>query len=469
MSSSPKKAALWFGASIYFNSALLLVATPLFTRYLSTAEYGEVTLFTTWTNIIALLSTLSLSKGIFQNALLEFESEQDRYIASTLGLMGTLTIVVATCFCLVTNLIGNFTGLRASLLVYAFVYTLFLAVFQIWQSAERFHYRYKAVVAVSMGSAILGAPLSVLLLIGLQHQQYTVEYRVIGGTISTFLVGCWLYYHLIKKGGGFYNRKHWKYALIYAVPLLPHYIAQTLVQQFDRISMERLFSHSTLGIYGLAATVASGITLFWTAINTTYTPWSLRKLREGDIAKLRATSNKLVLAVTGVSSAFSLAAPEIVAIISPASYHEAAKAAPLLITASAIQFFASLYLTGEFSAKRSRVITFNSLSAAALTGFFLFALLPIYGWLFAAVTQAASQLLQLAVFRSARKIRDEKEIVSTAVLFLALAGLATSCWITIYESSTIRWYALGVLSFCGVMVARKPLLLFFETRRDRVS
>lgn len=415
---------MWFGAAIYFNSALLLMATPVFTRLLSPAEYGEVTLFTTWTTIISLFSTLSLSKGILQTALLDFEKEQAKYVSSILGLIGGLTLITGGAIFLATRVSGMDTGLRPSLLAYSVVHTLFLTTVQIWLSIERFYYRYKAAVAINIAIAISGAPLAAACLLILQQKEYAVEYRAIGGTASMTIAGVWLYLRLLKKGGAAYDKKYWRYALIHALPLFPHYIAQTLVQQFDRISMERQFSHATLGVYGLAATVASGITLFWTAINTTYTPWLLRQLKAGDANLIQTRTREISLAVTIAACLFSLLSPEVVSIIAPPSYSAAASAASLLIAASALQFLASLYLTAEFSAKRARIITLTSVGAAIVTAICLFVLMPLVGWLMAALTQIGSQVFQLFIFRKLRSRRGDPELLDNNTMWSAIALLS---------------------------------------------
>jgi O-antigen/teichoic acid export membrane protein len=63
--SSPARASLWFGVSLYVNGALLFLATPIFTRLLSTSEYGEVVLYASWAAVLGIFATLSLSGGVF--------------------------------------------------------------------------------------------------------------------------------------------------------------------------------------------------------------------------------------------------------------------------------------------------------------------------------------------------------------------------------------------------------------------
>lgn len=443
---SAAKASLWFGAALYFNSGLLLITTPIFTRLLTPAEFGEVALFTTWTNIIALFSTLSLSKGMLQRALLEFEDRQHEYLSAILGLVGALTVLVAGPLILMARAYPGAVGMRPSLLIYSIVYTLFLTAVQIWQSSERLNYRFKSAVAVNVIIALTGAPLAAALMVFSGDNEHAVEYRAIGASASTTLAGIWLYVLLIKRGGSAYNRHFWRYALVYAFPLLPHYMAQTLVQQFDRISMEQYFSHAALGAYGLAATVASGVTLLWTAINTTYVPWSLRKLKEGATDQLRARSTAIAAGVSAVASAAALYSKEIVGWIAPASYHAAATALPLLIIASVIQFFASLYLTAEFSAKRTRLVTLNSLGAALLTAFCLFVLMPKVGWLMAGFTQIAGQMFQFLVFRALRYRRRELEILPGATVWPALVILATCSALALGGSLELR-----SMAFCALL------------------
>ena len=70
---------------------LLFLTTPLFTRLLTTEQYGQIVVYTSWQSVLQIFLTLNLAYGSFSNAMLKFEDNRDGYIASVQGICLVLT------------------------------------------------------------------------------------------------------------------------------------------------------------------------------------------------------------------------------------------------------------------------------------------------------------------------------------------------------------------------------------------
>ena len=69
-----------------------MITTPIFTRLLSTAEYGEFNVFNSWYSIAFIFVSLSLSSGVYTQGLVKYDRQRKIFSSSLQGL--TLTLVV---------------------------------------------------------------------------------------------------------------------------------------------------------------------------------------------------------------------------------------------------------------------------------------------------------------------------------------------------------------------------------------
>lgn len=69
------KASFWFLLCSFLQKGISVITTPIFTRLLSTAEYGQYNVFNSWLSIATIFITLNLSYGVYTQGLIKFEDE----------------------------------------------------------------------------------------------------------------------------------------------------------------------------------------------------------------------------------------------------------------------------------------------------------------------------------------------------------------------------------------------------------
>ena len=62
------KAALWFTICNLLQKGITMISMPIFTRLLSTEQYGVLTIYNSWYSIISIIVTLNLAGGVIFNA-----------------------------------------------------------------------------------------------------------------------------------------------------------------------------------------------------------------------------------------------------------------------------------------------------------------------------------------------------------------------------------------------------------------
>ena len=66
------KASFWFLICSFLQRGISVITVPIFTRLLSTSEYGQFSVFNSWMGIISIIVTLNLFCGVYQRGLVAF-------------------------------------------------------------------------------------------------------------------------------------------------------------------------------------------------------------------------------------------------------------------------------------------------------------------------------------------------------------------------------------------------------------
>ena len=70
--SAPVKASIWFTVCNIIQKGIALISTPIFTRIMTTQQYGVYTIYQSWYQVLTIFATLNLSAGIFNNGLTKY-------------------------------------------------------------------------------------------------------------------------------------------------------------------------------------------------------------------------------------------------------------------------------------------------------------------------------------------------------------------------------------------------------------
>ena len=87
------KASFWFLICSFMQKGISVITTPIFTRLMTTSEYGNYNVFNSWLGIVTIFVSLNLSWGAYAQGLIKFEEEQKEYSSSLQGLTVFLTSV----------------------------------------------------------------------------------------------------------------------------------------------------------------------------------------------------------------------------------------------------------------------------------------------------------------------------------------------------------------------------------------
>lgn len=457
------KASTAYTICSILQKSLSFITLPLFTRLLTTEEYGQSTIYNSWMSILVIFLTLNLPYGSFNTAMVKYEKNRDGYISSINGLCtvfaAVFLFIVYLPFFKVWNKVFE---LPTFMMVFMVVEALFNNATQLWMGKQRFEFRYKKVIAVTLLTSIASPALSFVLVISTHEKGYS---RILGNSIITIVCGLVLYLLCLHNNcRRLYDKEFWKYALSFNIPLIPYYLSQTIFNQSDRIMISHMVGTDKAAIYGVGYSLALVLSFVLNSINNAYVPWFYGKLKEGKGTENRKISLYITLLMAVLLLGVIAAAPEIILVMAGQKYKDAMWVVPPVAMSLLLLFYAQLFINVEFFFEEKKLLVIATGGAALLNVALNYLCIKEFGFVAAAYTTLASYVVfafcnYFSYKRTAKKhgiepnMYNEKLLVVLFLVFIILGFLAMS----LYDFFIARYSAIAA-AVVVIVLKRKRII-----------
>ena len=99
-------------------------------------------------------------------------------------------------------------------------------------------------------------------------------------------IGLYFYVLNLYRGKYFFCKKYWLYALNFNLPLIPHYLSQSVLNQSDRIMINSMVGMGEAAIYSVAYSISTLMVLVTSAINSSFIPYTYKCIRDKKYTEL---------------------------------------------------------------------------------------------------------------------------------------------------------------------------------------
>lgn len=359
------RASLWFLICNFMQKAVAVISTPIFTRLLSTQQYGEYNVFQSWTGIISVIVTLNLGAGVFLQGMVKFENESKIYASAMQGINLALCTVWTAVYFIFRGFFNELLDMNTIQMCFMLMLTWSTAVFGFWSTEQRVKNNYRLLVAVTLIVMFAQPALGVGLVV-MAEPAYKATARILAMVIVNLAAYSWMFFVQMRRGKKFFSKKYWLYALKLNIPLLPHYLSQTVLYSSDRIMIQRYISESKTGIYSLAYSVAVIMTMFNAALNQTIGPWVYRKIKERKTNEIASVEYSSMLIIGAANLLLIMLAPEAISIFAPPEYSEAIWVIPPVALGMYFMFMYDMFASFQFYFEKTFFIMSASIVGAAL-------------------------------------------------------------------------------------------------------
>ncbi len=372
---------VWYTFSDFLVKGLGLITTPIFTRLLSHGEFGLYNTYNSWLGIFSVITTLQLGSS-FIRARYDFENDFDNYVFSSQVFSAISVLLWFAIVTILYPLLQTVFKIEQKYIVAMFLYILFHSIIGLFQLRERYFFKYKVSVAISLIVAISSSLLSVLLVLNLSDR---LDGRIYGFVIPTILVGLVIIFYMTKQNVKF-NFSYCKYALPICLPFIPHLLSLSILNSMDKIMITNMLGEDKTALYSAAYSCGALVTTLLTSMNTAFAPWIGEKLHENRRKEIHSFSRIYVSMFVLLAIFVMLLAPEILLIIGGSTYKESVYVIPPVACGCIFQFVYTMHVNVEQFMKKTVNMAIASMIAALINLLLNYIFIPKFGYMAAAYT-----------------------------------------------------------------------------------
>lgn len=387
-----------FALATALRGALGLLLLPLYTRVLSPSEYGRLAIILTVTTAASIVFSFGLDFALFRDffRLAGDPAGQRRLVDSlwtflvvaSVGAALVLSALVAPW--LPTDGIIKPAELTLGLLASAF----FVAATTVPMALLRAQERLREYVVLSVVFAVATATATLVLVVGLDAGVGGWMLAMLLANFVSFVVAARTIPWRLPKP---FDRTLVSAGLVLGVPLIPHFFGQWSLLLADRAILGGLVSTADVGVYALAATVALPAAMLVQALGQAFMPnYAAAATSEVARARLPATISVQAMSVFGICLTAALLGPNLVGVVAPPAYHDAAPLVPWFVLGYAFLGLYSMPMNGlSLGMGRTKFVWIATAVAACTNLALVYLLVPIHGILAAAIASALGYLVLL--------------------------------------------------------------------------
>lgn len=453
------KASGWYIVCNVLQNALGFLTLPVFTRLLTTDEYGLYTIYQSWMSILVIFTTLNIQYGVFNTAMVKFEKERAPFISSMQGLTTVISVVWLLLYLSLHNLWDSLFELPSIVMIAMAVEMCFLPAKDFWCNRKRFEFQYKGVVVYTLALSLIN-PLICILAVKTSEQKGVA--RILAAVAVNFCFYIGIYVYNFYKGKKFFDKVYWKYALQFGIPLIVYYLSQMIFNQSDKIMIQHLVGRDKAGIYGLVHTCCIVVTFVINAINSAFVPWKYQKMQEKKYQEISRVSNLLSLSLGGILLMVILGGPELVKLIATEEYYEAVFIMPPVVGSLYFLFQSQLFINLEFYYEEKSCLVKGAILSAVLNIILNYLAIPRFGYVAAGYTTLVVNIVfALCNYYYMRKICRERigeEPIFQVRVLLCMGTVFLLCTVGIalfYEHAALRWGILGAALLVTMINAKR--------------
>lgn len=459
------RATFWFLICSVLQRGISTITTPIFTRLLSTSEYGQFGVFNSWLSIVQIIVTLELTAGVYTMGIVKFKEDEKVFTSSLQGLNLVLCAIWTVIYLVFKDFWNDLLSLTTVQMLAMLVMVWSTASFTFWMTTQRNRFKYRKLVIVTLIVSVLKPGIGILFVINSDNK---VTARILG--LALVEVVCYIGFFIsqIKKGKTFFSAKYWKYAVVFNLPLIPHYLAGTILSGADRIMIKKMVSDSAAGIYTLAYSISLIMNMVKDSLNKTISPYLYQRIRSKDYKSISKAVYPALIIIAIANILLISFAPEIIYIFAPKEYMDAIYVIPPVAMSVYIQFLYLCFAPFEFYFEKRIWTMIGTLISALLNLGLNYIFINIFGYQAAGYTTLAcysvNSLMHYFFMRKVCKtyLDDIKPYNPNILLGMTMGFFAVGfLYIPTYAFPLIR-YTLTLVMIAIIIINRGKLKSAFK-------
>ena len=421
--------SLVYGIGGLVSRILAVLLLPLYTHYLTRADYGAIETLIALTAVLVIVLRAGISSAFFRYYF-DARTDEERVVVVRTSFWFTMTMATAGLFAglvLAAPIAHALNGMTPGLVRAAFVglwaqmnYEQLTSLFRVEERSVQFAIASLANVLVTIAATVL--------LVAVWHKGAVGV--LVGNFTGTLVVYVVLLAYRRYQLGLELSRSLLREMNRFGLPLVPSGLALWAINFVDRLFLNTISGAAETGLYSIGVRISSVIIFLFTAFRTAWPAFAYSIEDDREARRTYAfVLTYLLLVCSWLSVALGLLAPWIVRVLTTPRFYEGARVVALLCFAATAYAGYTVMAIGIGRVRRTQFNWIITFAAAGLNIGLNIALIPPYGMIGAAIaTVAAYTLMFLLMTWNAQRLypvpyqwRRVVTLVGVAVA-LTLAG-----------------------------------------------
>lgn len=454
------KAAFVFLLVNLCQKGLAFITSPIFVRLMSSEQYGIVSVYFTDEQLIGTIANFCLAYGCFDVGMQDYKNDRKTFLFSILVLSNIITIITCLIMGISCPLWSGYIQFPMYLFCVMFINFLLSPSFIFWTRAKRYEYSYRLPAIITIISSIVSSIISVICVY--YFEEAKVDARIISSVFPMIPIYIFFWIYLAKKAKFKIKWEYLKFAFLFNLPLIPHYLSSFVLNSSDRLMIANLVGTSQAAYYSLAYNIAAIVTLLWSAINSSLVPFIFDKYEKKDYKTVSDHALPVLTMYAIICLLIILMAPEVIGILGTDEYYESIYVIPPVVGGLFFEALYYLFTNVLYYYKKPQIVMIASISTGLLNIILNYIFIQSYGYIAAGYTTLICFMLQAMIdYLVSKKVVGQNVYNMKYIYSLSFGVVIVSLLSNLFYSFPIlRWVvicfiALGIYWKRDVIISLK--------------
>lgn len=392
--------SFYYGLGNLVQKFLSVILLPIYTRYLTSEDYGVVALVTILTMIIGTLSMFGLTNGISRY----FYYTDKENITQDEVIWTPLSFVIIFSLLLCSILIFKSTSISLFLLdsdSYSYHITLAIVtvilsnIYSVGQSVLIFQEKVFLVNLITIINVLIGVFLGIIFVVYMGRGLAGIYESAL---ITNCIISITIFFTVLRNYKFEFNLNLLKKQLRFSLPLMVAVFCFFIIDSSDRYMLKIFLPLSEIGLYNIGYQIGLLMMIFVGGFTSAWPPYYHKNNQNGEGQSICSDVLNIYLMISvPFLILISYFAPVAIKILTPISFHQSITVIPLVAMAYMLKGPYIIFLMGLLMKNKTKWQLYIEIVAALINVILNYLLIPIIGREAAALTTVFSYLIMVII------------------------------------------------------------------------
>ena len=438
--------------------AVSLVALPVLTNLLSTAEMGIATSFITLKNIVTIILLLAMYISIDKIFVsVKDYNERYKYLSSIYIFSTIVAILIYIVYFIFQVPINKMLGFNTQMMTLMVLMCILINGCTLMVANWNFCNKAKYTFLYNLLASPISQILSIILVLILPSEKYLG--RIIGVDFFNIVLGFVFGIVILKKGKRAFSKNYIKESLQISLPMIPHLLSQIFLSSCDLLMIKSIVGEASAGIYSVAYTISNILYTISLQIFKPWSPWVYRRIENKETDSIKENSKLIMHIVWIFCIGIFTIAPELIKLFINSEYGEASLIVPPICLGIFFQMMYTFFYDIEYYHKKNKQIAIFSVITAVINIILNYVAIHIWGYQAAAYTTIVSyMILCILHYFGMRKIDKTQYYDLKTLLVLSSVLILITFANVIFNNSILIRYIILIFSGIYILIRYRELI-----------